>query len=173
MLKRLLVLAAVGALLCGAAGADTIHNALVAGADNILRYQNPDGGFPWDVDPDGYVPADPSNQATAFVGRGLVAAYKATGLSQYLVAANEAAQFLNDSFGWSNPNKSFMPYDVTFAYELAAAGGDDYVAAAKSAAGVFLGVHVSQFGGTPARALLEHFQQAWKTGHIRTLGHWA
>jgi hypothetical protein len=172
MLKRALTLAVVFVAVSTIADADTIQDALVTGADNTLVYQNPGGGFPWfaEADPGDYTPDDAlSNQTTAFAGRGLVAAYRATGVVEYLNAANQVGAFLFTS-GWVNGNTSFLPFEVTFAYELAFAGGADYTTGAMNAASAFIG---AQFGTDPVSKLTYPFEQAWSTGHIRTLGEWA
>lgn len=138
-------------------------NSVTTAADAMVAAQNNDGSFDWENDGD---PTDsgPNNTQGATV-RGLLAAYKTTGNTAYLDAANKNADWIIAN----NPSGMYNK-DVIFLYELAAAGGTDYTTEAAASAITYINDNISQTGAvTGADAVYKRYEDA---GTLDGLKYW-
>ncbi len=162
-------------------------DAVVAGADFMLQYQNDDGGFPWKLT-DPSLPYDstkgsPANTLGA-TARGLVAAYNATGDTTYLEAADKVAALIEYRYDNAITIGSYGPpfynKDVEFAYELAAAGGLDITSKANESAVAYFNAKLLDYESnldidTAAKAIYQRYvDSGWESpgAQFWMIGNW-
>jgi len=112
---------------------------VVTAASELLNAQNTDGSFDWKNDGNSATSGPQNTQGAT--GRGLVAAYNATGDSTYLNAANRVADWLDSK------SDGFYNKDIEFFYELKTAGGRDYTLAAETRAIDYINEKMISEGG--------------------------
>lgn len=118
-------------------------------ADEMLGAQNNDGSFDWRYDGDPTGGGAINTQGAT--GRGLVAAYKVTGNTAYLEAANDIAEWLHTN------STALYNKDIEFLFELAAAGGIDYTEFARNQAVTYIQSKMSEEGGSGANAVYSRY----------------
>lgn len=134
---------------------------IVTAAEALMDAQNYDGSFDWVNDGDAKTSGSKNTQGAT--GRGLVAAYNATGNTTYLDAANRVADWLETN------STDVYNKDIEFLYELKAAGGNDYTDAAQTRTINYINEKITQKGGTGAEAVRSKYLNSTWTAASGTM----